>query len=182
MCACVWNYMSNLFYNEFINVDKRNCQLRIKSPLYDILAIKHCHTKLIEECISLKLFVSLIFIQKPYQTPQISGTFITLDWHRVFTCVKLRIYERGTQSMIRERVSKVKYVFSSHALCYCHYYEKEKIWRYDFIFRLQLSSSAKNIYIIYYVSNNIYVYVYVCMCVHTFVDNENYERLWVQTP
>lgn len=113
---------TNIIVINFLNTD-----IIRKNLLYDILAIEHCRTKLIEECIYLKLFISLIFIQKPYQMPQISGTFITLV---LAPCIYVRkiayLRERNTKHDPRKS-PKSMYVFSSHTLCYYHDYEKDQI-------------------------------------------------------
>lgn len=78
----------------------------------------------------LKLFVSLIFIQKPYQTPQISGTLITLV---LAPCIYVRkiacLRERNAKYDPRKSPKSI-YVFSSLMHCaivITHYYEKDKL-------------------------------------------------------
>ena len=75
--------------------------------------------------------------------PQISGTFITLI---LAPCIYVRkiayLRERNTKYDSRKRVSKVyAYSILMHCAIVIFYYEKDKI-HHNFIFRVQLSSSA----------------------------------------
>lgn len=87
----------------------------IRGLLYDTLAIEHRHTKLIEECITLKLFTEVcffVFIQKPYQTPHISGiTFIILV---LAPCIYVRKIACPRERHTKNDPRKSLYVHSLH--------------------------------------------------------------------